>query len=188
MLMINPQLYQIDYDCLTRMARRARGQIEALILHWSAGRHDQIFDDYHLSLDGEGRLYASTSDLTEVLEHTWHRNQGSVGFALCCGLGAQAKQGFNTNFGPEPPTALQIDQSAQAAALLLRQLHLPLSPETVLTHCEAALEDGYGPYSGDPETRWDLWYLPDEPARQGLFPGGEVMRGKISWYLEQLGM
>ena len=56
MLMINPQLYQIDYDCLTRMARRARGQVEALILHWSAGRHDQIFDDYHLSLDGEGNL------------------------------------------------------------------------------------------------------------------------------------
>ena len=33
-----------------------------------------------------------------------------------------------------------------------------------MTHCEAALLDGYGPYSGDAETRWDLWYMRDSPG------------------------
>ena len=27
-----------------------------------------------------------------------------------------------------------------------------------MTHCEAALLDGYGPYSGDAETRWTCVY------------------------------
>lgn len=52
----------------------------------------------------------------------------------------------------------------------------------MLTHCEAALIDGYGPYSGDAETRWDLWYLRDSPGDGAMKPGGQVIRGKALWY------
>ena len=50
---------------------------------------------------------------------------------------------------------------------------------------KAALADGYGPYSGDPETRWDLWYMRDSPGDGVMKPGGDVMRGKAQWYLQQ---
>ena len=182
MLIAKPQLCQIDYDRLIQMAQRSRGDIDSLILHWTAGHYHQVFDDYHLSVDNYGRLYAPVSDLTEVLEHTWHRNQGTVGIALCCAFRAQANNGFDTDFGPEPPTALQIETLSRVVSILTQNLELPITPETVLTHCEAAAEDGYGPGSGDPETRWDLWYLPDWPYRKGLHPGGEVLRGKAAWY------
>lgn len=61
-------------------------------------------------------------------------------------------------------------------------LDLPVDRFTVLTHCEAALLDGYGPYSGDAETRWDLWYLRDSPGDGTMKPGGQVIRGKALWY------
>ncbi|MPM83104.1 hypothetical protein SDC9_130167 [bioreactor metagenome] len=42
-----------------------------------------------------------------------------------------------------------------------------------MTHEEAATIDGYGHYSGDTETRWDLWYLPD--YNDNLRKGGDVI-------------
>ena len=68
-------------------------------------------------------------------------------------------------------------------ALLAVKLDLAIEPGTVLTHCEAALCDGYGPYSGDPQTRWDLWYMRDSPGDGTMKPGGQVLRGKALWYL-----
>jgi len=28
-----------------------------LYLHWTAGRYTQFFDDYHISIDGNGNIY-----------------------------------------------------------------------------------------------------------------------------------
>ena len=39
-----------------------------------------------------------------------------------------------------------------------------------------------GPYSGDAETRWDLWYLRYSPGVGAMNPGGQVIRGKALWY------
>ena len=50
-----------------------------------------------------------------------------------------------------------------------------------MTHEEAATIDGYGPYSGYPETRWNLQYLPD--YNDNLRKGGDAIRGKGLWYL-----
>lgn len=87
--------------------------------------------------------------------------------------------------GSYAPTAAQTDKLAQVVAVLVQGLALDASPEVVITHCEAALADGYGPYSGDPETRWDLWYMRDSPGDGVMKPGGDVMRGKAQWYLQQ---
>ena len=183
MLLTNPQPYLIDYRTLAQAAQEARGGIDSCILHWTAGRYNQVFDDYHLSLDKTGNLYAPTPDFTEVLEHTWHRNRGTLGIALCCALGARPNNGYDTDFGSQPPSTTQIETLSCVVNILSQNLELPITSETFMTHCEAALQDGYGPFSGDPQTRWDLWYLPDWPARQGaLFPGGEVIRAKALWY------
>ena len=110
---------------------------------------------------------------------------GSIGIALCCALGAQANSGYDADMGSYAPTAAQTDKLAQVVAVLVQGLALDASPEVVITHCEAALADGYGPYSGDPETRWDLWYMRDSPGDGVMKPGGDVMRGKAQWYLQQ---
>lgn len=71
---------------------------------------------------------------------------------------------------------------AQVIAIITEVCGLDISEETVLTHQEAATLDAYGPGSGDPETRWDLWYLPDAPITDRLVQGGRVLRGKAIWY------
>ena len=76
----------------------------------------------------------------------------------------------------------QIDAAGKLVAALAQGLNLPIDRWNVLTHCEAALIDGYGPYSGDAETRWDLWYLRDSPGDGLMKPGGQVIRGKALWY------
>ena len=73
---------------------------------------------------------------------------------------------------------MQIETLAKAVAVLTACLELEINVLTVTTHCEAALFDGYGPHSGDPQLRWDLWYLPDLPLDSVLKPGGYVIRGK----------
>ncbi|MEE1597231.1 hypothetical protein VOI45_00230, partial [Acidaminococcus fermentans] len=55
------------------LARRARGRIRKIYLHWTAGTYDQLFPDYHLLVRGDGSLVTSTRDWTRILPHTWNR-------------------------------------------------------------------------------------------------------------------
>lgn len=182
---------------LISLAEKARGKIKAIYLHWTAGHYGQFFDDYHICIDRDGSVRLTGDDFLERKSHTWGRNGKSIGIALCCGYGAvlpstavePGRRGEPLPdgaipFGPEPPTWMQIERLAVVTALLCHHLFLPVSALTVMTHGEAALLDGYGPGDGDPDLRWDLWYLPDRPARLGLHPGGEVVRGKARWYLD----
>ena len=75
---------------------------------------------------------------------------------------------------------------AKVIAVITQALDMDINEATVMTHQEAAALDGYGPGSGDPETRWDLWYLPDRPLTEQLVQGGRVLRGKAIWYRWQL--
>ena len=167
------------------MALAAQGAIAQIYLHWTAGRYGQVYDDYHLNIDADGTIYCSCDCFTQQKCHTWHRNSGSIGIALCCGLGAEANNGFDADLGAFAPTELQVDMLGQVLALLAKGLALPLLPSVVMTHCEAALIDGYGPYSADPETRWDLWFLRDS-ASNAMHHGGQVLRGKALWYFSRL--
>lgn len=148
MLITQPQTVSLLQ--LADLAACARNRIAQIYLHWTAGRYGQVYDDYHLNIDANGTIYRSCTSLTERKSHTWRRNTGSIGIALCGGLGAQANHGYDAELGPYAPTAAQTDKLAQMLALLAVKLDLPIEPGTVMTHCEAALCDGYGPYSGDP--------------------------------------
>lgn len=72
-------------------------------------------------------------------------------------------------------------------ALLCEELELPVSRDTVTTHCEVAFKDGYGPGSGDTEACWELWFLPDPDHFEKLAPGGELIRGKAMDYRQRGG-
>ena len=182
MLVSSPQ--QLSLTQVTVMAQEAKYRIAQIYLHWTAGRYGQVYDDYHLNIDADGTIYCTCSSLTEQKSHTWKRNRSSIGIALCCGLGAQANHGYDADLGQFAPTAVQTDKMAQTVALLVTALGLQLTIDTVMTQCEAALLDGYGPYSGDAETRWDLWYMRDSPGDGQMKPGGDIVRGKARWYLE----
>ncbi len=167
---------------LYQLGAAAKGRISRLYLHWTAGHYGQAFDGYHLNIDSDGQLYKTCAALTSRKSHTYRRNTGSVGIALCCAYNATCSAAGQVNFGPEPPTAAQIEKAAQVIAVLTLALGLAVDFGTVTTHAEAACMDGYGFGSGDSDMRWDLLLLPDHPVSDALRPGGVVLRGKAEWY------
>lgn len=169
------------------------GRDPKIYLHWTAGRYGRRYDDYHINIDDDGSIYVSTEDLGEVLNHTWRRNTGSIGVALCCAYDAD-----NNSLGDWPPTTAQIEAMAEVIAVLCAALDIPITKQYVLTHGEAAdNEDGLAVHQryswwhddyGDGDTRGDLEYLGTEespeynPLTTDGSRGGDVLRGKAIWY------
>lgn len=188
----------IDFDELATMAVDAKDALYAkaggtpkIYLHWSAGHYNQVFDDYHINIKGNGDIVASTDDLSETLAHTYHRNTGAIGISLACGYGANTE-----DLGDEPPTEQQIENMAYTVAVLCYVLDIPIDKEHVMTHGEAAdNEDGRCPHEPyGPRTtceRWDLEYLGTEespsfnPWAEDGSRGGDVIRGKANWYMNE---
>lgn len=189
---------KISSSELASMASAANGSIDKIYLHWSAGHYGSFFSDYHINIDSDGSVYVSCDDFTEHKNHTYMRNTGAIGIALACCADA------NTNdIGSEPPTNDQIENMAQVIAVLCKYLGLTCDKNTVLTHGEAANnEDGeykHEPYAcwSDPQpedgnVRWDLEFLgTDESPKYNPFAedgtrGGDVLRGKANYYLNNL--
>ena len=192
---------EVTLEELSTMASDAReaiwslaqdyGREPKIYLHWTAGHYHQKFDDYHVNIDQDGRIFVSTDDLSDVLAHTWRRNSGSVGITLDCCAGATSE-----DLGDEPPTAKQIEAMAQCIQVVADALWLTIDMKHVMTHGEAAdnvdglnAHEDYGPQSI--VERWDLQFLGtdespvytadyDDPAT-----GGNVLRGKALWYKNQ---
>ncbi len=171
---------RITLDELRAIARAAKNKIDHIYLHWTAGNYHQFSDDYHLCIDEDGAIIATTDDLAELKEHTWRRNSDAIGVAMCCCAGAVAYSADNIDYGDQPPTVAQIDSMAQVVAVLCEELGLAINSNIVMTHCEAAELDDYGPSTTC--ERWDLWSLPDLPGDGQLKPGGDVVRGKAIWW------
>lgn len=177
-----------DFPALWQEAKQM-GRDVKIYLHWTAGRYGQMYDDYHLNIDQDGSIWASTDDFSETLAHTWHRNTASIGITLCCGYGATTE-----DLGEYPPTVAQIDSMAQVIAVLAPALWLTIDSKRVMTHAEAAdnidgmLPEGdeYGPNNGC--ERWDLQFLDTNESPEWITDyddprtGGNVIRGKANWY------
>ena len=100
------------------------------------------------------------NSLTDYKAHTWHRNSRAIGIALDCCYGASIWADGTVQYGDYPPTETQIDTLAKVVAKILIEIGLPLY--CVMTHAEAADEDGYGLNGSDPDMRWDLYGRGDE--------------------------
>lgn len=162
-------MIKISLEQVREMAERARGsQLVRVILHWSAGHYSQFFRDYDIQIDGDGQIWAPDLILEDVEAHCWRRNSDSIGVAL-----AACYNGTTRDLGAEAPTEAQIQTMIRVIVQICQGLGWPIDRQHVLTHEEMATIDGYGPGSGDPETRWDLWFL-----RNGEAPGtgGEQLR------------
>ncbi|WP_432648082.1 N-acetylmuramoyl-L-alanine amidase [Mitsuokella sp.] len=168
-------------------AAKEYGREPKVYLHWTAGHYQTFFDDYHVSIDAQGKIYINGS-LDDILPHTYHRNSGAVGITLNACVGATS-----SDLGAEAPTAAQIEAIAQAVCAICDGLWLTIDKLHVMTHGEAAdNEDGIEPHEAyGPKTtceRWDLEYLgTDEspafsPWATDGSRGGDVLRGKANWY------
>ena len=159
---------------------RSMGRDVKLYIHWTDGRYNQTFSDYHINITGEGRCFISTDNFAEVKNATYMRNTGSIAITLCCALDAIGTD----NLGPYPPTEAQINAVSQVICVLADALDLTIDADRVMTHAEAAdnldglyTHDDYGPDSTC--ERWDLWVL-----REGEEPGtgGQQIRGNANYY------
>lgn len=192
--------YQVTLEDLKGMVENAReaiweqaksqGRNPKVYLHWSAGRYDSVFDDYHINITGAGKIFVTTNDLSEIKSHTWRRNTGSIGISLCCAYNATSN-----DLGEYAPTDIQIEMIAKVIDVVATGLWLTINKEHVLTHGEAAdNEDGiwchepYGPKNGC--ERWDLEFLetsesPKYDPWDEEHRGGSILRGKAIWYHNQ---
>lgn len=152
-------------------------------LHWSASRW--IERAYHDYIMRDGKTHHLTPYKVRLPRHTYGRNTGTVAVGLQGNVGATFE-----NFGPLAITKVQIEAMCADAAVIVDTFGIPINSKHVFTHAEAALEDGYGPYQGVPDLRWDLMML--EPkrgiytvrqARELATETGNILRRKIAWYL-----
>ena len=191
----------VTEEMIRDMAREARSGICRIFLHWTGGHYGHNEEAYHICIDRDGTVYVNCKSFLSVKAHTYMHNHGAIGIALLCGYDGHcwAPAGKDASrlevaygndcavidYGEEPPTQKQIEAMAKIVALLCHELCLDIEEDTVMTHCEIAFVDGYGPGDGDPDMRWDLWFLP-EPARPGgaLYPGGLLLRAKAQYYLD----
>ena len=77
---------------LAELVALGHNRISQIYLHWTAGRYGQLYDDYHFNIDADGSIYQTCTQLTELKSHTWHRNTGAIGIALCCACSALQAQ------------------------------------------------------------------------------------------------
>ena len=80
MLVTNPR--RINHEQLRILAKNAKGGINHIYLHWTAGTYDQVFDDYHINIGEQGELYLTCNMLREYKSHTWRRNSRSVALRM----------------------------------------------------------------------------------------------------------
>lgn len=185
--------YSSKYN-LSQLAA-SRNKPVQIILHWSAGRYNQFFNDYHINIDSDGTYVLTTEDFSEVKSHNWMKNTGSIGISLACAYGADT-----SSLGDYPPTSEQIESLAKVIAVISKALDIPIDINHVCTHGESAdnmdfviyfpdytgyRNNTYGPQS-DCE-RWDLEYL-ETPESPKFAPydnehrGGEAIRRKAKKY------
>jgi hypothetical protein len=108
--------------------------------------------------------------------HTAGRNSYALGFAICGMAGATPR-----DFGSYPLRDDLVALACTTVADACAAYGIPIEPAYVLTHAEAALEDGYFG-SGDDE-RWDIARL--EPSDLALDAAeatrvGDVLRARIA--------
>ena len=107
---------QLTAAKLAELVALGHNRISQIYLHWTAGRYGQLYDDYHFNIDADGSIYQTCTQLTELKSHTWQRNTGAIGIALCCACGALPHNGRDTEFGKFPPTPRQIDAAGKLVA------------------------------------------------------------------------
>jgi len=167
------------------------GRLERIYLHWSGGDYTTLYSAYHFCVAAEPGappqvyathpLQANMRDLrsqpgASYAAHTRGRNSFAIGLGVMC-----MKDARPDDFGDWPLMEHLIGALCRVARVLAGFYEIPIVPEAVMTHAEAAVADGYFG-SGSDEVRWDIARL--QPSPRPLVPGdaalvGELLRANI---------
>ena len=107
--------------------------------------------------------------------HTAGRNSFAAGVAI-----AAMRDATPQNFGAYPMTQAQIDAMSSLVARIAATYGIPIDREHVMTHAEAAVDDGYFG-SGEGE-RWDIARLAprvDPLTKHDAREAGDALRARI---------
>lgn len=166
------------------------GRVDNVYIHWSAHDYHSVFPAYHFCValnDANEIIVVNTHDVRENMrsvydapeepyaQHTRKRNSFALGIAV---MGMQDSK--PDDFGPYPLTEELIDALCLVGAKLAAHYHVPVDPEHIMTHAEAAVRDGY--FGTRPEQRWDIARLKPDRRRlvpQDAFTAGNELRRRI---------
>ncbi len=165
------------------------GDLRRLYLHWTAGDYATLFPAYHVcvALDPAGRpavrlthdLAANMRDVREpgppYAAHTAGRNSWAIGLAIC-GM----RDAVPADFGAFPLLDGMLAAGCAAAARLCEFYGITVDAAHVMTHAEAAAQDGY--FGSGAEQRWDIarFAASAEPLRLAeAAAAGDVLRARI---------
>jgi soluble lytic murein transglycosylase-like protein len=155
-----------------------------IVFHWTAGRYNQTFDDYHYNVTYDPKTKKAKKVVTcesdeEMKYHSWPSKSctGTIGISACCMLNAT-----EDNWGECPITEAQIEMMAAIAGEKVKEYGIPY--DEIYTHATWATCFDYGPGSGDPETRWDLWIPNWKGTGKNL---SQYIVDKTIWYAENAG-
>lgn len=165
-----------------------QGRIERIYTHWSAHDYGSVWPAYHFCVatkDDGTIVVVHTHDVTENMRdvyenpdapyaaHTRGRNSHAVGISIMAMNGATPE-----DFGPYPLTEELIDGLCRVGAYLADYYGVPIDAEHIMSHAEAALQDGY--YGTAESERWDIARLRAEPRplepNDGIEVGEELRR------------
>jgi hypothetical protein len=105
--------YRITFEDVARLGRGASTVLpDRIYLHWTGGHYGHVYDEYHMSIDRDGTLYvppggAGANALTIFREHTWHRNTGAIGIAICGAYGARRAAAPTLILAPSLPPGVR---------------------------------------------------------------------------------
>ncbi len=140
------------------------GRIERMYTHWSAHDYRSVFPAYHFCVattDAGDIVVVNTHDITENMRNVYEapdepyaaHTRGRNSFAL--GISIMAMEGATPHdFGAYPLTEPLVDALCRVAATLARTYDIPIHADRIMSHCEAALHDGY--FGTQSDQRWDI--------------------------------
>ena len=153
--------------------------MQQIYLHWAGTPYNAAPSVYNSIAKGDGTLVRSHAYGAGGLRHTYGRNSRGVGLSIAA-MGVKGGKWSEKRAWKEfPPTNAQLNaMTAEAARIAIAWgwKKSDISKSKILTHAEAALQDGYGPGSGDSQMRWDYHYM-NPGGRPGS--GGEILRNMI---------
>lgn len=174
----------------------APGEIRYLYLHWTGGDYRTVYPAYHFCVasDDTGTpIVVATHDVRANMRdvrasgapyaaHTAGRNSYALGLGVCGMLGAEP-----ADFGPYPLRENLLDACCRLAANACTAYGISVEPGFVMTHAEAAVEDGY--FGCGDDERWDIARLAADTAP--LEPGdarrtGDLLRARIVRFASEL--
>lgn len=154
---------------MTKIQQDLTGKLEFITTHWSASSYSQVFSHYHFCVNynpiTKKAGLVQTLSLYTKGSHTWHRNTGNIGVSMMA-------EGRDASGKLCPVQMPQVELAAKLIAELCIVFNMNI--DNVHGHVYWAAKDGYGPGSGNPETRVD-------PGKYE-----EIIHDKAKWYMAKL--